>query len=61
MRNRTRRCGWDVRWMFLAVGIPLALVGGMFTASVVGAIIGIPMLLLAWPLLKDPAEPRPRA
>jgi hypothetical protein len=58
MTDNTQYCGWEVRWLFLAVGIPVALIGGMFTASVIGAIIGIPLLLLAWPLLKNPVVAR---
>ncbi len=56
--NRLQNCGWEVRWLFLAVGAPLAFVGGLFTASVIGAIIGIPLLLIAWPLLSGMATPR---
>ena len=54
MYENTKNCGWEVRWLFLAVGIPVALVGGLFTASVIGAIIGIPLLLVVWPLLSNP-------
>jgi hypothetical protein len=49
MTENTRNWGWAVRWLLLAFGIPVAYVGGMFTASVIGAFIGIPLLLLAWP------------
>jgi hypothetical protein len=56
MRQQLERCGRNIHWLFLAVGIPLALIGGMFTATIVGAIIGIPLLLLAWPLLANPVE-----
>jgi hypothetical protein len=48
---------WDIQWMFLAVGMVAALVGGILTASIVGAIVGIPLLLVPWPLLKNPAVP----
>jgi len=58
MPENIENCGWEVRWLFLAVGIPVAFIGGMFTASVIGAIIGIPLLLLAWPPLKNPAVAR---
>jgi hypothetical protein len=57
MKNYLENCGKRYRWMFLGVGVALALVGGIFTASIVGAIVGIPMLLLAWPLLKSPGIP----
>jgi hypothetical protein len=51
MSQNIESCGWDVRWLFLAVGFPVAFIGGLFTASIIGAVIGIPLLLVAWPLL----------
>lgn len=54
MRNYLENCGTRYRWLFITVGLTLAIVGGMFTASIVGAIVGIPMLLIALPLLKNP-------
>lgn len=54
MRNYVESCGTRYRWLFVGVGASIALVGGMFTASIVGAIVGIPMLLIALPLLKNP-------
>jgi len=53
MRNVSENCGWDVQWLFLTVGATLALVGSILTAS----IVGIPLVLIAWPLLKDPVVP----
>jgi hypothetical protein len=58
MSKSIENCGWEVRWLFLAVGIPVAFIGGLFTASVIGAIIGIPLLLIAWPLLSNPVVAR---
>jgi hypothetical protein len=55
----TENCGWEIRWLFLAVGIPVALIGGLFTASVIGTVVGIPLLLVAWPLLNNPVVPHP--
>jgi hypothetical protein len=57
MRNQSENCGWDVRWMFIAVGAVVALIGGILTASIVGAFIGVPLLLVALPLLKNPVVP----
>ena len=57
MRNQPENCGWEIRWMFLGVGTTVALIGGIFTASIVGAIIGVPMLLISLPLLKNPVVP----
>jgi len=58
MKTILARCGRAFRPMFLAVGAALALIGGFLTASVVGAILGIPLLLVAWPLLQRPSTPR---
>jgi hypothetical protein len=56
--NRYRdNCGWKIRWSFLAVGGTLAIAGGLLTATIVGAIIGIPLLLIALPLFKSPVAP----
>jgi len=57
METQLQDCGSEVRWLFLAVGVPLALVGGILTASIIGAIVGIPLLLIAWPLLENPVVP----
>jgi uncharacterized membrane protein len=57
MRNVSGNCGWDVQWLFLGVGAVLALIGAFLTASIVGAIIGIPLLLIAWALVKEPVVP----
>ena len=57
MRHLAENCGWNIQWTFLAVGVVLALAGGILTASIVGAIVGIPLLLIAWPLLKEPVVP----
>ena len=57
MRDTAENCGWDIQWLLLAVGGVLALVGAILTASIVGGIIGIPLLLIAWPLVKEPVVP----
>jgi hypothetical protein len=54
MNERLENCGWEIHWLFLAVGVTLALIGGIFTPSIIRAIVGIPLLLIAWPLLKSP-------
>jgi hypothetical protein len=40
--------------VFVAVGRVVVLVGGTLTTSIVGAIAGIPLVLTAWPFLKNP-------
>lgn len=57
MNNRRNNCGWEIHWLFISVGVTIAFIGGLFTATIVGAVIGIPMLLVAWPLLKSPIVP----
>jgi hypothetical protein len=49
-------CETHIRWVFIVGGAGIALLGGLFTATVVGAIVGIPLLLLAFSLLNDPVE-----
>jgi hypothetical protein len=31
MNERLENCGWEIHWLFLAVGVTLALIGGIFT------------------------------
>jgi hypothetical protein len=57
MSNYLEDCGSEYRWLFLGVGVMLALVGGILTASIIGAVVGIPLLLVAWPLLESPGIP----
>jgi hypothetical protein len=57
MNNLRNNCGWNVHWLLIAAGAPIALVGGILTASIVGAVVGIPMLLVAWSLLSNPVAP----
>jgi hypothetical protein len=54
MSTHIENCGSEVRWLFLAVGFPIAMIGGFFTALGIGAVVGIPLLLVAWPLLNSP-------
>lgn len=57
MRKRQEHCGCEIHMFFISVGVAIAFIGGLFTATIVGAVIGIPMLLIAWPLLKSPIVP----
>jgi hypothetical protein len=58
MRQLAQQCGWSIHWLWITVGAAIGLVGGLFTASVIGAIVGIPLLLLAWPLFSGSVEPK---
>ena len=53
MTENTKRCGREVRRLSIAVGILVAFVRGVSTASVIGAFIGVPLLLLAWPARQE--------
>lgn len=57
MRDLAENCVWNVPWLFLSVGAVMVLAGGILTASIIGAIVGIPLLLIARPLLKNPVVP----
>jgi hypothetical protein len=59
MRAVIEFCETHIRWAFIVVGAGVALIGGLLTATVVGAIVGIPLLLLAFSLLNDPVEKIP--
>jgi hypothetical protein len=59
MRNAAKECGADIHSMFLAVGMVVALVGGILTVSIIGAIVGLSLLSIAWPLPKNPVVPGP--
>ena len=61
MREFTSQCKGRIRWSSLVAGGLLAIVGGFLTASVVGSIAGIPLLLVAWPLLSEPRRTIPCA
>ncbi len=54
MGKRVEQCGWTAHWAYLIAGAGLGLVGALFTATILGAIIGIPLMLLVLPLLKNP-------
>ena len=45
--NVIRNCGRQLGWLLIPVGFVLAIMGGFLTATVVGGIVGIPLLLVA--------------
>ena len=53
-----RNCGRRLRWLLIPVGFVLAIMGGFLTATVIGGIVGIPLLLVAAGLMSTPS-PRP--
>jgi hypothetical protein len=61
MRDFVKKCTRRIQWSYLVAGSLLALIGGFMTASVVGSVVGIPLLLLAWPLLSEPRRTVPCA
>ncbi len=53
-----RNCGRQLGWLLIPVGFILAIMGGFLTATVVGGIVGIPLLLVAVGMMGAP-RPRP--
>ncbi|MCH8129946.1 MAG: hypothetical protein IIC70_08620 [Acidobacteria bacterium] len=58
--NVVRNCGRQLGWLLIPVGFVLAIMGGFLTATVVGGIVGIPLLLVAGGMMSTPS-PRPCA
>ena len=52
--NVVRSCGRQLRWLLIPVGFILAIMGGFLTATVVGGIVGIPLLLVAAGMMGAP-------
>lgn len=53
-----RNCKPHVDWFGLGTGFALFSVGGILTATVVGAVVGIPMLLASLGLFNNPTTLR---
>jgi len=58
LKVRIERCRDQLDWLVLGLAAALFAVGGFFTATVIGAILGIPLLLMALPLLVKPHRNR---
>ncbi len=58
--NVVRNCGRQLGWLLIPVGFVLAIMGGFLTATVVGGIVGIPLLLVGGGMMSTPS-PRPCA
>lgn len=56
--NVARNCGRRLQWLLIPIGFVLAIMGGFLTATVVGGIVGIPLLLVATGMMSAPS-PRP--
>ena len=56
--NVIRNCGRHLRWLLIPVGFVLAIMGGFLTATIVGGIVGIPLLLVGVGMMGAP-RPRP--
>lgn len=59
MNRLIQSCGRQIRWLGLAAGLLLIPVGGALSATVVGVIVGGPLLLIALALLRTSVTPRP--
>jgi hypothetical protein len=56
MQSVVEFCETHIRWAFVFVGAAIALIAGLLIATVFGAIIGIPLMLVAFSFLHDPVE-----
>ncbi len=54
IRQAARRCRESFDLVGIAIGLTVFTVGVFFSASVIGAVIGIPLILVALPLLTEP-------
>ena len=59
MQRLVQSCGRNIHWIALGVGILLIPLGGLLSATVVGVIIGGPLLLVSWALLRNSVTPQP--
>ncbi len=59
MKRIVQSCGRHISWLAIAAGIALIPLGGILSATVVGVIIGGPLLLVAWSLLRGSVTPLP--
>jgi hypothetical protein len=54
LRRTLRNCKDRVDWVGITLGVGIVAIGGFLSASVIGAIVGIPILLVGLPLLIKP-------
>ena len=54
-------CGHHISWLAIAAGLMLIPLGGVLSATVVGVILGGPLLLIAFSLLHNSVAPLPCA
>ena len=59
MQRFIQSCGRRIHWLALTAGLLLIPLGGALSATVVGVILGGPMLLIALALLRNSVAPQP--
>jgi hypothetical protein len=59
MNRITKSCGRHISWIAIGTGLVLIPLGGLLSATVVGLVIGGPMLLMALALLRNSVTPQP--
>lgn len=59
MNRIIKSCGRHISWIAMGAGLVLIPLGGLLSATVVGIIIGGPMLLVALALLRNSVVPQP--
>lgn len=59
MNRIIQSCGRHISWLAIAAGILLIPIGGALSATVVGVIVGGPILLISLALLSNSVTPQP--
>jgi hypothetical protein len=59
MNRIIKSCGRHISWIAIAAALVLIPLGGLLSATVVGIIIGGPLLLVALALLRNSVTPQP--
>ncbi len=59
MNRIIQSCGRHISWIAIAAGLVLIPLGGILSATVVGVVVGGPLLLVALALLRNSVTPQP--
>lgn len=54
LRRTARRCRDRLDWVALSLGLALAILGGLLSLTIIGIVIGAPLIAAALPLLTNP-------
>jgi len=59
MNRIIQTCGRHIRWFAIAAGLLLIPLGGVLSATVIGVVVGGPILLVSLALLSNSVTPQP--